>query len=63
MLYGDTIPIDSKEEAMDRIYCKIADRYDITLEMMTIGLNQYWKRKFVRLMSPSAGLKMVDMAG
>ncbi|KAJ2811053.1 hypothetical protein H4S07_002304 [Coemansia furcata] len=63
MLYGDTIPIDSKEEVMDRIYCKIADRYDINLEMMTIGMNQYWKRKFVRLMSPSAGLKMVDMAG
>ncbi|KAJ2839156.1 hypothetical protein FBU31_000752 [Coemansia sp. 'formosensis'] len=62
-LYRDTIPIETKEKIMDRTYCKIADRYDIVLEVMSLGLNQYWKRKFVRLMSPSAGLKMLDVAG
>ncbi|KAJ2839154.1 hypothetical protein FBU31_000750 [Coemansia sp. 'formosensis'] len=63
MLYCDTIPIDTKEEIMDRIYCKIADRYDITVEITTFGLNKPLKRKFVRLMYPSAGLKMLDVAG
>ncbi|KAJ2823051.1 2-hexaprenyl-6-methoxy-1,4-benzoquinone methyltransferase, partial [Coemansia furcata] len=48
---------------MDCTYCKIADRYDIVLEVMSLGLNQYWKRKFVQLMSPSTGLKMLDVAG
>ncbi|KAJ2062835.1 hypothetical protein GGI17_002120 [Coemansia sp. S146] len=62
-LYGDTIPIDTKEEIMDRTYCKIADRYDIVLEVMSLGMNQYWKKRFVRLMSPTAGLKMIDVAG
>ncbi|KAJ2493565.1 hypothetical protein IWW37_000431 [Coemansia sp. RSA 2050] len=63
MLYGDIIPIDTKEEAMDRAYCKVADRYDFVLEAMSFGLNRYWKKKFVRLMSPAAGLKMIDVAG
>ncbi|KAJ2021486.1 hypothetical protein GGI14_000063 [Coemansia sp. S680] len=62
-LYGDTLPIDIKEEIMDRTYCKVADRYDFVLEMMSFGMNQYWKKKFVRLMSPTAGLKMIDVAG
>ncbi|KAJ2687650.1 2-hexaprenyl-6-methoxy-1,4-benzoquinone methyltransferase [Coemansia spiralis] len=62
-LYGDIVPIDAKEEIMDRTYCKVADRYDMVLEAMSLGLNQYWKKKFVRLMSPAAGLKMIDMAG
>ncbi|KAJ2331345.1 hypothetical protein GGI00_003291 [Coemansia sp. RSA 2681] len=48
---------------MDRIYCKIADRYDVVLEIMSLGMNQMWKRKFVRLMTPTAGQKMLDVAG
>ncbi|KAJ2892079.1 hypothetical protein IWW38_003353 [Coemansia aciculifera] len=63
VLYADSLPIDAKEQVMDGIYCKIADRYETVLEIMSLGMNQMWKRRFVHLMKPAAGQKMLDVAG
>ncbi|KAJ2009425.1 hypothetical protein GGI04_000452 [Coemansia thaxteri] len=62
-LYGDSVPIGAKEKVMDKVYCKVADRYDFNLGVLSLGMNKMWKQKFVRSMAPAAGQNLLDVAG
>ncbi|KAJ1645716.1 hypothetical protein J3B02_000190 [Coemansia erecta] len=62
-LYSDTVPISQKEEIMDEVYCKVADRYDAVIDILSVFMNTMWKRNFVKQIKPQPGALMLDVAG
>ncbi|KAJ1882834.1 hypothetical protein H4R99_003440 [Coemansia sp. RSA 1722] len=62
-LYGDTVPMSQKEEIMDEVYCKVADRYDAVIDILSVFMNTMWKRNFVKQIKPQPGALMLDVAG
>ncbi|KAJ2222031.1 hypothetical protein IWW45_008714, partial [Coemansia sp. RSA 485] len=54
-LYGDTVPMSQKEEIMDEVYCKVADRYDAVIDILSVFMNTMWKRNFVKQIKPQPG--------
>ncbi|KAJ1941016.1 2-hexaprenyl-6-methoxy-1,4-benzoquinone methyltransferase [Kickxella alabastrina] len=63
LLYNDTVPITDKGQVMDKVYCKVADRYDTVLNVLSLFMNTMWKRRFVQRMAPAPGARLLDVAG
>lgn len=62
--YGDSsVSLEAKEEVMDEVYCKVADRYDTVSDMISLFLNKVWKQSFVNYMMPLPGEQVLDMCG
>ncbi|KAJ1722178.1 hypothetical protein LPJ53_003381 [Coemansia erecta] len=61
--YSDTVPASDKEELMDLVYCRVADKYDRTINVLSLFMNGMWKRRFVQRIQAAPGARLMDMAG
>ena len=52
-----------REQRIRRVFESIAHRYDLMNDLMSFGIHRWWKRTLVRLAAPSAGQRIVDLAG
>lgn len=54
---------NEREQRIRRVFEAVARRYDLTNDLMSMGIHRLWKRTLVRLAAPRAGQLIVDLAG
>jgi demethylmenaquinone methyltransferase/2-methoxy-6-polyprenyl-1,4-benzoquinol methylase len=63
MSVGDRIATaEGKRQYVRTLFDRIADRYDFITVFLSYGLDRRWKRALVRLASPLAGARALDLA-
>jgi len=59
------VPMDEKQGLVDAVFHKVADRYDLMNDLMSLGLHRVWKDILVAKVRPSASRPFahLDVAG
>ena len=52
-----------REARIRRVFDRIAPRYDLMNDLMSMGTHRLWKRVLARMAAPRAGQVIVDLAG
>jgi demethylmenaquinone methyltransferase / 2-methoxy-6-polyprenyl-1,4-benzoquinol methylase len=60
-----TVPLGDKQDLVDDVFHKVARRYDIMNDVMSMGVHRLWKDALVTKLRPSQSrsLKLLDVAG
>ncbi len=62
--FGETnVTPDEKTSKVFGVFDNVASRYDIMNDVMSGGIHRIWKDKFIRMISPRANDKILDVAG
>ena len=60
----DSVPISGKQARVDEVFHKVAQRYDLMNDVMSVGLHRVWKDVLVAMVKPSRrGFAHLDVAG
>ncbi len=59
------VPLDAKQRLVDDVFEKVADRYDVMNDLMSLGLHRLWKDLLVAKVRPSRtrAFAHLDVAG
>ena len=59
------VPLDEKQDLVDRVFHQVADRYDLMNDLMSFGLHRFWKDLLVAKVAPSRdrAFAHLDVAG
>lgn len=57
------VPVEEKRKLVGAIFDSLADRYDLTNDVMSFGMHRLWRRFAVDLCQISPGQKVLDLAG
>ncbi len=59
------VPVSAKQDLVDDVFHKVADRYDLMNDLMSAGLHREWKNVFVAMARPSRSRawRHIDVAG
>jgi demethylmenaquinone methyltransferase/2-methoxy-6-polyprenyl-1,4-benzoquinol methylase len=52
-----------KESRVKGVFSKVASRYDVMNDAMSLGVHRLWKDEMLRMLAPKAGAHMLDVAG
>ncbi len=52
-----------RERLIRRVFSRVATRYDLMNDLMSMGIHRLWKRRFARAAAPRPGQTIVDLAG
>lgn len=58
-----TVDKDSKQGLVRNVFDSVAQKYDIMNDVMSGGLHRLWKNDMIRVLRPTAGMKLLDVAG
>ena len=61
-----TVAADAKQGLVDRVFARVADRYDLMNDLMSGGLHRLWKEAAVTWLNPPTGARpfhLLDVAG
>jgi demethylmenaquinone methyltransferase / 2-methoxy-6-polyprenyl-1,4-benzoquinol methylase len=60
-----TVPLSEKQGLVDDVFHKVAKRYDIMNDLMSVGLHRVWKDAMITALkiSPNRPFKHLDVAG
>tara|TARA_B100000686_G_scaffold155526_1_gene163315 strand:+ start:790 stop:1599 length:810 start_codon:yes stop_codon:yes gene_type:complete len=62
--FGDKkVKADDKAGLVGDVFASVADNYDVMNDVMSGGIHRIWKNRFVRMVAPTAGNKILDVAG
>lgn len=53
----------SKEALVKEVFDSVADKYDLMNSLMSCGLHNIWKKKFISMIEPYHTHKLLDVAG
>ena len=53
---------DTKGRYVRRLFATIADRYDLITRLLSLGLDQRWKRRLLELADPRPNHRVLDLA-
>ena len=59
----ETVPVSEKQSRVADVFSSVAPSYDIMNDLMSGGIHRLWKDALMDWMAPSAGQKLVDLAG
>lgn len=57
------VPLSAKQGLVGQVFASVASRYDVMNDLMSAGAHRAWKASFVRALSPTDGLRVLDCAG
>jgi demethylmenaquinone methyltransferase/2-methoxy-6-polyprenyl-1,4-benzoquinol methylase len=62
---AERVPLDAKQRMVDDVFHKVADRYDVMNDLMSLGLHRVWKDILVARLRPPRGRPYahLDVAG
>ena len=60
--FADVTP-EEKTRAVTGIFERVAGRYDLMNDLMSAGLHRGWKDRFVAMVRPRPGERILDLAG
>ncbi|QDH14231.1 bifunctional demethylmenaquinone methyltransferase/2-methoxy-6-polyprenyl-1,4-benzoquinol methylase UbiE [Formicincola oecophyllae] len=58
-----SVPKGEKKTLVKEVFESVAGKYDVMNDLMSLGLHRAWKRDFINLLAPRAGLRLLDLAG
>ena len=60
-----SIPLGRKQALVDDVFHKVASRYDLMNDLMSVGLHRVWKNALVSTLRPGKNrpFKLLDVAG
>ena len=57
------VPAEEKAGLVRGLFDRVANRYDLMNDLMSLGVHRLWKNQFVRKLKPRPGQHVLDMAG
>ncbi|MEJ0063755.1 MAG: bifunctional demethylmenaquinone methyltransferase/2-methoxy-6-polyprenyl-1,4-benzoquinol methylase UbiE [Alphaproteobacteria bacterium] len=57
------ITAGNKAERVRGVFDKVAARYDVMNDLMSLGVHRLWKDRFAAMIAPRAGESILDLAG
>lgn len=58
-----TVKTQDKQKLVRNVFDRVAQKYDIMNDVMSGGLHRLWKNELIHALRPSAGMRLLDMAG
>jgi demethylmenaquinone methyltransferase/2-methoxy-6-polyprenyl-1,4-benzoquinol methylase len=58
-----TVPAAEKAGLVRGVFDRVARRYDVMNDLMSLGTHRVWKRIFVNALNPRPGERILDLAG
>jgi demethylmenaquinone methyltransferase/2-methoxy-6-polyprenyl-1,4-benzoquinol methylase len=58
-----TVEEDAKAPLVRDVFDKVASRYDLMNDCMSMGMHHQWKDDFISWLAPRDGMQIVDVAG
>lgn len=61
----ENVPLGEKQARVDDVFHKVASRYDLMNDLMSVGLHRFWKDTLVAMLRPSKRhpFRHLDVAG
>lgn len=57
------VPVGDKEPLVGKVFENVAPKYDVMNDVMSVGMHRLWKDCLVSKLSPTPGIKHLDVAG
>lgn len=54
---------EERRQRITEVFRRVAPRYDLMNDLMSMGLHRLWKRRLRRVTSPGPGERILDLAG
>ncbi|XP_002734221.1 2-methoxy-6-polyprenyl-1,4-benzoquinol methylase, mitochondrial-like [Saccoglossus kowalevskii] len=54
---------DSHGELVSMVFKNVANRYDLMNDVMSFGIHRLWKDRFMEVLNPMPGTRLLDVAG
>eukprot|EP00729_Bicosta_minor_P001482 gene1482-34507_t len=58
-----TVRKEEKEKMVGQVFKRVASKYDVMNDFMSVGIHRVWKDNFVKKLGPSPGTRLLDVAG
>jgi ubiquinone/menaquinone biosynthesis methyltransferase len=58
-----TVQEGEKQQMVSEVFHKVADKYDVMNDAMSLGVHRLWKDCFVGQLDPKPGCNYIDLAG
>lgn len=58
-----TVTPEEKTGLVRGVFDSVADKYDVMNDLMSGGLHRLWKDRFIRMIRPKPGMRILDVAG
>ncbi len=58
-----TVPEGDKAGMVHGVFSRVASRYDVMNDVMSVGIHRLWKDAMMDWLAPRAGQKLLDVAG
>jgi demethylmenaquinone methyltransferase / 2-methoxy-6-polyprenyl-1,4-benzoquinol methylase len=58
-----TVPRAAKGALVRAVFARVAPRYDLMNDLMSLGVHRLWKRRLVTLLDPRPAATLLDLAG
>ena len=58
-----TVTTDDREKLVRSVFERVADRYDLMNDLMSMGIHRVWKWRFCKEVTKQSGELFVDLAG
>ncbi len=54
--------LQNKKGLVQNVFDRVYNKYDLMNDFMSLGIHRTWKKDLIRLMNPSKGKKLIDVA-
>lgn len=58
-----SVPLTEKQRHVDTVFHKVAERYDLMNDCMSLGVHRLWKRRAIALLKLRPNQHVLDLAG
>ncbi len=58
-----TVTPDEKTHKVRQVFERVAQKYDVMNDLMSLGIHRYWKCQFVQMLPLKGGQRILDVAG
>ena len=58
-----SVPVAHKRPLVRAVFDRVAPRYDLMNDLMSLGVHRVWKRIFGTVLDPRPGRRLLDLAG
>lgn len=57
------VPREAKPRLVRSVFARVAERYDLMNDLMSLGIHRIWKRIFIARLRPRPAARLLDLAG
>ena len=58
-----TVNADDKAAMVRGVFDNVASRYDLMIDLMSMGVHRLWKSTFIKRLNPQVNMKLIDVGG